>query len=359
MAVRMLNRLKTTLCVAVAAAVPMFAVGCADSSKVEYSEITTKTFTNIQDLAASVEDSVVAVSTSAIVTSMGQQYIVSGAGSGVVLGVDGSDGTVGYIVTNNHVIENAEEVSVTFANEKTYSARIIGADAVSDIAVLKVDADETLTIAVWGDSDNLRVGESTVAVGNPLGTLGGTVTAGVVSALQRQIVLNDYQMTLIQTDTAINPGNSGGALFNMNGQVIGIVNSKTTSTNVEGICFAIPSNEARAVFGDIVEYGKVKGRPSLGVTMASASSIGGLSNFMYIYSIASGGAAAKGGLSRYDRIYAINDTVIDSLAAFNAVLYSNKAGDTVTVEYYDGVVSNGRLSWDNELKTAEIVLDEA
>lgn len=356
----MKSKLKVACALAVAVLVPTIAIGCANNSAtVEYSEITTKTFTSKQDLVESVEDTVVAVSTSAIVTSMGQQYIQSGAGSGVVMGVDSADDTVGYIVTNNHVIDGASDVTVTFSNDKTYSAKIVGADALKDIAVLKVDSDETLTLAVWGDSDNLRVGESTVAVGNPLGTLGGTVTSGIVSALGRDIALNDYQMTLIQTDTAINPGNSGGALFNMNGQVIGIVNAKQSSVSVEGICFAIPSNDAKAVFCDIIEHGKVTGRPDLGITLASASSIGGATNYLYVSEVNSSGAAAKAGIGRYDRIYMLNGTVIDSLLAYNTVLYSLKPNDVVEISYYDGSLKNGFLSWSAELQTVQVTLGES
>ena len=173
-----------------------------------------------------VEDSVVAITTESVATNyFFRQYVTQGAGSGVVLTADG------YIVTNYHVIKGAQQITVTANDGSTYAATLVGTDEDNDIAVLKVNAKD-LTPAILGDSDTLKVGDAVLAIGNPLGTLSGTVTDGIVSALERQVTIDGNNMTLLQTSAAVNPGNSGGGLFNASGELIGIVNAKSTSDSL-------------------------------------------------------------------------------------------------------------------------------
>ena len=215
---------------------------------------------SIQDVASIVQPSVVAITTEQMVSSeiwFGGSYIQSGAGSGVIISQDG------YILTCAHVISGANNITVQLNDDTTYPATVIGQDSTSDIAVIKVEA-TGLTPAVIGDSDALVVGEDAIAVGNPLGTLGGTVTNGIISALNRQVTVENNNMTLIQTNASISPGNSGGGLFNGNGELVGVVNAKSGSDEAEGLGFAIPINSAMSTAKELIENGYVK-RPVLGI----------------------------------------------------------------------------------------------
>ena len=209
---------------------------------------------SVSEIAAKAMDSVVEINTAA--TQRGQTVSV-GAGSGVILTSDG------YIVTNNHVVSGATQYTVRTRNGETYNAALIGTDAQTDLAVLKIEA-TGLTPATLGDSDKLTVGETAVAIGNPLGELGGTVTDGIISALAREVTIGGQSMTLLQTNAAINPGNSGGGLFNGAGELIGVVNAKSTGTDVEGLGFAIPINTAKPVIEDLMKNGFVQGRVTAG-----------------------------------------------------------------------------------------------
>ena len=181
----------------------------------------------IPEVAELVKDSVVEITTEQIVTgSFMQQYVSEGAGSGVIITADG------YLVTNHHVIEGATNINVRLADGKEYKAKLIGSDAKTDLAVIKIDAKE-LKPAAFGASSELLVGEEVVAVGNPLGKLGGTVTKGIISALDREITIDNTTMRLLQTDTAINPGNSGGGMFNTSGQLVGVINAKSAGEEIE------------------------------------------------------------------------------------------------------------------------------
>lgn len=287
------------------------------------------------EVVEAVADTVVEIRTESITTRWGMQYIVSGAGSGVIVG---QKNDIYYIITNNHVIEGAEEISVTTRSGVTYDASLVATDDSADIAVVTVTSENTLPVAVWGDSENLRVGEDLIAIGNPLGSLGGTVTKGILSAKDRSIAVGDFAMTLLQTDTAINPGNSGGGLFNMRGELIGVVNAKTTDEEIEGICFAIPANRARAVYGDLVEYGYIMGRATLNLTLAQGTISGGGINSQtesVIY-VTNANGAAENTFRQYDRIYSVNGTKISTVLEYNVVLSRIKAGDTVEVEVYRG-----------------------
>ena len=212
------------------------------------------------DVAANVKNSVVAISTEYKVVSYWQEYVTGGAGSGVVMSEDG------YIITNYHVVssegsyyqsEYADTIKVSFEDGKVYDAEVIGGSAEDDIAVLKITPEEgeTFTPVIFADSEKLKVGEEVMAVGNPLGELSGTATNGIISALAREVVIEGVTMKLLQTNAAVNPGNSGGGLFNMNGELVGIVNAKSSGTGIEGLGFAIPSNDALAIAKEIVENG--------------------------------------------------------------------------------------------------------
>lgn len=194
----------------------------------------------VSEVVKLVADSVVEITTSHVVTDrFYHQYVTSGAGSGVIISENG------YIITNNHVIEGATDITVRLTDGRTFSARFIGGDAKTDVAVIKIQT-TGLTFAKMGSSKNLVVGQDVIAIGNPLGSLGGTVTDGIISALDRTVTVDGTQMTLMQTNAAINPGNSGGGLFDMAGQLIGIVNAKQSDTGIEGLGFAIPIDVAWA-----------------------------------------------------------------------------------------------------------------
>ena len=194
---------------------------------------------------------------------------------------------------------------------------------------------------MWGNSDDLQIGEDLLAIGNPLGSLGGTVTKGILSATGRTIEVGNYAMTLLQTDTAINPGNSGGGLFNMRGELIGVVNAKTTDEEIEGICFAIPANTARSVYGSLVEHGYLVGRATFDITVANATvSTGGLNtqsqSIVYVTDV---GAVAEGTFLKYDRIYSVGGVKVSSVLELNKALSKIAVGDTVKIQVYRGTLS--------------------
>lgn len=289
---------------------------------------------SVQQIASVVSPSVVAITTEQMSSSQtwfGGYYVQSGAGSGVIISQDG------YILTCAHVVNGATSVKVQLnGSDESYDATVVGQDSTSDIAVLKIDA-TGLTPAVIGDSDALAVGEVAVAVGNPLGTLSNTVTDGIVSALNRQVTVQDNDMTLIQTDASISPGNSGGGLFNANGELIGIVNAKSSSSDAEGLGFAIPINTAMEMAKQMIEKGYVA-RPAMGVTVitindAQTAMQYGVSNYgVYIYQIASGSGAEKGGLKLGDRIISIDDVAVSSASDVQKYCQSKEVGDTVTLQ---------------------------
>ena len=287
---------------------------------------------SISQVASIVGPSVVEVTTESVATNtiLGQ-YVTDGAGSGVVLSADG------YIITNNHVIDGAQQIKVTTSDKKEYDATVVGADSQTDIAVLKIDA-TGLTPAVVGDSDALAVGDTVVAVGNPLGELGGTVTDGIISALDRDITIDNQTMTLLQTNAAVSPGNSGGGLFDSEGQLVGIVNAKSSASNAEGLGFAIPVNTAMKVAKELMENGYVTGRPAMGVSVVeiddatTAAQYGVSEAGVYIVSVTSGGAADKAGLKVGDRIMSIDGTAVSGTADVTGYLEKKAVGDTVTIQ---------------------------
>lgn len=276
-------------------------------------------------------DSVVEIATESVVTGgFAQQYVQQGAGSGVIISDDG------YIITNYHVIEGAENITVTLRDGTTsYKAKVIGSDEDNDIALLKIDV-TGLSAATMGNSSDLAVGDYVVAIGNPLGQLGGTVTDGIISALARQVTVEGKSMTLLQHNAQISPGNSGGGLFNANGELIGIVNAKDSATEVEGIAFAIPVNNVLDIIDDLKTYGYVKGKVDLGMELTDITSDDsafyyGLSNKgCYVLSVTSGSNAEKAGFMRGDMITAVNGTSVSSKSDIETALKDSKVGDTVT-----------------------------
>ena len=321
-----------------------------------------------EEVVQKVLPSVVGIESEFTVTSMNNGYYygfgnipstssATGTGTGVVITEDG------YIVTNAHVIYDSEygaglseNITVHMNDNNSYEAEVIGYDTDCDLAVLKIDATE-LTPAEFGDSDNLMLGESVTAIGNPLGfDLMNTVTSGIVSGLNRNITINDKAMNLIQTDTAINSGNSGGPLINKYGQVIGINSSKMTSSygeaNIEGICFAIPSNKTAKIIDDIMEYGYVTGKPQLGISCQDVTEdISHMYNMpvgVYITDVSADSASEKAGLQSGDIITAVDGIEVSTAEELNAQKNTHSAGDTIEVTY----VRNGKEH------TAEITLDE-
>lgn len=259
-----------------------------------------------------------------------QQYVSSGAGSGVILTQDG------YIVTNHHVIEDANSITVRTRSGDEYNASLVGSDEQSDLAVLKIDA-TGLTPAVLGDSTTLEVGDLAIAIGNPLGELGGSVTSGIISALDREMTIDGQTMTLLQTDAAVNPGNSGGGLFNANGDLIGIVNAKSSGENVEGIGFAIPISTATDIIDELIANGEVTSRPTLGVSLynvedeMTASQLGVDSTGVYIVQIVDGGAADNAGLRSGDRIVSVDGSKVSSASDVRAALNKHKIGESISI----------------------------
>lgn len=295
----------------------------------------TLTTSDLSPVVAQIEDSVVEVYTERVQYSMFYgEYVTSGAGSGVIYTDDG------YIITNNHVIENARSINVKLHDGTEYKATLVATDEETDLAVLKIDATGLLP-AVLGDSENLKVGETVIAIGNPLGTLGGTVTTGIVSALSREITVQGQKMTLLQTNTTINPGNSGGGLFNTAGELVAIVNCKSSGEDVEGIGFAIPVNVVKGVAQDLILNGYVKGRPSIGIKCVSIESRRYMSYYnvsrygVYVSEVTSQ-SAVTAGLKEGDLIIGIEDYEVQSYTEMKDILTKYKAGDVVKLTVLRG-----------------------
>ena len=288
-------------------------------------------------VAKTVSPSVVVITTEQVVYSQwswyGQSQVESGAGSGVIISSDG------YILTCDHVVSGASNITVTIG-DKDYPATIIGEDSTSDIAVIKIEADG-LTPAIVGDSDKLAVGDNVLAVGNPLGELGGTVTSGIVSALNRSVSIQSSSavntMSLIQMDASVSPGNSGGGLFNMNGELVGVVNAKSSDSDAEGLGFAIPINDAMKVAQDLLENGYVTGRPYMGITYLAvtdaqtAQQLGVNAYGIYVADVVKGGPADKAGLKVGDRIVSIDGTEVAQKTDLGTIIQQHSAGDTLSI----------------------------
>ncbi len=289
--------------------------------------------------------------------SQDSEIQAAGSGSGVIIRKDGKSA---YIVTNNHVIEGAEKIEISLESGEKTTAELVGADALSDLAVLKMDAKYADTILEFGDSDKLRAGEQVVAIGNPLGSdFSRTVTQGIISAVKRSINVKtsagEWDLNVIQTDAAINPGNSGGGLINSAGELIGINSLKIAENGVEGLGFAIPSNDAIPLIEEMIKNGKVE-RPYMGVSLAELAQVpqqyvqqlpleveGGV----MVTQVDPESAAAKAGLEVQDVIVGMNDKEVKSSSELRKLLYSEfKTGDKVSLKVYRG----------SELKVIQITL---
>ncbi len=253
-------------------------------------------------------------------------------GSGIILSGDG------YIVTNNHVVDGASHVGVTLNTGKEYEAKLVGTDAQSDLAVIKIEPEEELCVAKLGDSSALEVGDRVVAIGNPMGIeFFGSVTQGIVSAVNRSISIDNRTMNLIQTDAAINSGNSGGALINAYGEVIGINSVKVTASGIEGMGFAIPISEASPIVADLLEHGYVKGRPVIGI---STRDVNEYMNKAYSWPIGvqvmeiMSEAAKSAGLQQGDIILAVNGEEVQTGEALNKIKDQHKPGDVLKMKVY-------------------------
>lgn len=353
------KRIASVIVCAAIAVFPSLSLGCSKTDEaspqtvVSYVSTDSRVGSSTADVVEDVADTVVEISTESVKTQWGMQYIVSGAGSGVIVGKSGDSY---YIVTNNHVIEGANDIKVITRTGIEYGAQLVATDDSADIAVLTVATSDELSMAVWGDSDSLRIGEDLIAIGNPLGSLGGTVTKGILSATGRTITVGDYAMTLLQTDTAINPGNSGGGLFNMRGELIGVVNAKTSDEEIEGICFAIPSNTAKDVYDDLLEFGYIVGRATLPIKLAEGSLSSGMNTQAQaiIYVTDASGAEADT-FKQYDRVYKINGEAVSSIVEYNAALSKLSPGDAATVQVFRGTVSQGM--WGNNISFASEVTE--
>ena len=301
----------------------------AETVKVDTGEL----LTGAQVFAANV-NSTVGITTSITTNFWGYSTTSAASGSGIVLTDNG------YILTNYHVIEDSQSVTVSTYDGASYDASVVGFDQSNDIAVLKVDA-EGLSPAVLGKSGDLSVGDQVVAIGNPLGELTFTMTQGIVSALDRDVTLSSgSSMKLIQTDCAINSGNSGGALFNMYGEVVGITNAKFSSSSsgasIDNIGFAIPIDSVRGIIESIIEKGYVS-KPYIGVTIAPVSEESksyGLPAGVAVQSVVDGSPAAEAGLQVYDIITAVNGTPVTANSDLTEAVGSSLPGDVLEFEVY-------------------------
>ncbi len=281
-------------------------------------------------------DAVCGIATEVTTNVFGQTASTAVVGSGFVLTEDG------YVVTNNHVVEGTDNVSVKLHDGSTYPAEVVGGDSLSDVALLKIEAEGLSHVAV-GDSDAIAVGEGCIAIGNPLGELTFTMTGGYVSALPREINISGKPISMFQTDAAINAGNSGGPLFDMAGNVIGITSAKISGitgsgASIEGVGFAIPINEALRVVYDLQEYGYVRGRAFLGVTVkeldAATADTYGLPVGPIVQSVVADSCADKAGIAVKDIILAFNERNVKTYTQLMSALNKCSAGDVVTLRIY-------------------------
>ncbi len=259
--------------------------------------------------------------------------VSEGTGSGIIISSDG------YIVTNNHVIDGASSVKVTLNTGGEYEAKIIGTDSKTDLAVLKINPDEKLTVAELGDSSAIEVGERAVAIGNPLGMeFFGSTTQGIISAINRKITVDNRTLSVIQTDAAINEGNSGGALVNAYGQVIGINAVKISSSTIEGMGFAIPISEAKPVLEDLIKYGYVKGRPVIGISSRDVTEYmanrQGWPVGVQVMAAQVGSGAEIAGLDQGDIITKADGKAVRTTDELNKIKDSHKPGEVLKLEVW-------------------------
>lgn len=330
----------------------------ADDSKSLIQLASRENALSVPDIVTKVSPSVVGISSVFSTTSASNNMYgftpseQTATGTGIIMSQDG------YVITNAHVISDSDTATVASAinvvlNDKTeYPATVIGYDTKTDLAVLKIQADN-LTAAEFGSSEDLKVGELAVAIGDPLGfELSGSVTAGIISAVDREITIEDRTMNYLQTDAAINPGNSGGPLVNSYGQVIGINSAKISSDDVEGLGFAIPINDAIPIINDLINNGYVTGRPLIGLSGQDISEVQAryynIPQGVYVYMVTAGGSAEKAGIKAADVITGINGTDITTMSELNDIKDQFKPGDTITLK-----ISRGGVEMDVPLVLSE------
>lgn len=333
------------------------------AATVNVKKVDGQTLMSPAEVYASTVNSVVSINCSAVSTNIfGQQTESASSGSGFIYTADG------YIVTNQHVVANASSINVTLYNGDTYPATLVGSDSDYDVAVLKIDAKD-LPAVTLGSSTDVNVGDTVLAIGNPLGELTFSMSQGIVSCVNRAINVEGTPFNMIQVDASINPGNSGGPLMNLYGEVVGIVSAKYSSyanTTVEGLGFAIPINDVQSIIKDIMENGSVGNKAYMAITagtmtqqMAAQYKINATEG-VFVYSVEDGGAGDKAGLKLGDVITKLNDTQITSMEDLSAAKKGFKAGDTVTLTVLrDGKEITTQLTFDAQPQTTDDTADSS
>lgn len=333
------------------------------AATVSVKKVDGQTLMTPSEVYASTVNSVVSINCSAVSTNIfGQQTESASSGSGFIYTADG------YIVTNQHVVANASSINVTLYNGDTYPATLVGSDSDYDVAVLKIDAKD-LPAVTLGSSTDVNVGDTVMAIGNPLGELTFSMSQGIVSCVNRAINVEGTPFNMIQVDASINPGNSGGPLMNLYGEVVGIVSAKYSSyanTTVEGLGFAIPINDVQSIIKDIIENGSVGNKAYMAITagtmtqqMAAQYKINATEG-VFVYSVEDGGAGDKAGLKLGDVITKLNDTQITSMEDLSAAKKGFKAGDTVTLTVLrDGQEITTQLTFDAQPQTTDDTADSS
>jgi len=319
---------------------------------VDVAKVDGRTAMTVDQVYAANLASVVGVNGDVKTNYWGQTVSNAVAGSGFVISEDG------YIITNYHVIDGVSDLKVSFADGTSYDATLVGGEEANDIAVLKIDATGLQPVLISNEEQDVRVGEQVVAIGNPLGELTFTLTAGYVSALDRNIKMSDGNViNVLQTDAAINSGNSGGPLFNIYGECIGITNAKysnngSSQASIEGIGFAIPIHDVMGMVTDIIEKGYVTGKPNVGILMEEVSDEAiqryGIPDGAYVSAVLEGSCAQKAGIQAGDIITAIGDEAVTTREGLKAAVKTHRAGETVDFTLYR----------DGETKTVTVTLDE-
>ena len=333
------------------------------AATVNVKKVDGQTLMSPAEVYASTVNSVVSINCSAVSTNIfGQQTESASSGSGFIYTADG------YIVTNQHVVANASSINVTLYNGDTYPATLVGSDSDYDVAVLKIDAKD-LPAVTLGSSTDVNVGDTVMAIGNPLGELTFSMSQGIVSCVNRAINVEGTPFNMIQVDASINPGNSGGPLMNLYGEVVGIVSAKYSSyanTTVEGLGFAIPINDVQSIIKDIIENGSVGNKAYMAITagtmtqqMAAQYKINATEG-VFVYSVEDGAAGDKAGLKLGDVITKLNDTQITSMEDLSAAKKGFKAGDTVTLTVLrDGKEITTQLTFDAQPQTTDDTADSS
>ena len=333
------------------------------AATVNVKKVDGQTLMSPAEVYASTVNSVVSINCSAVSTNIfGQQTESASSGSGFIYTADG------YIVTNQHVVANASSINVTLYNGDTYPATLVGSDSDYDVAVLKIDAKD-LPAVTLGSSTDVNVGDTVMAIGNPLGELTFSMSQGIVSCVNRAINVEGTPFNMIQVDASINPGNSGGPLMNLYGEVVGTVSAKYSSyanTTVEGLGFAIPINDVQSIIKDIIENGSVGNKAYMAITagtmtqqMAAQYKINATEG-VFVYSVEDGGAGDKAGLKLGDVITKLNDTQITSMEDLSAAKKGFKAGDTVTLTVLrDGKEITTQLTFDAQPQTTDDTADSS